>query len=134
MFMDDISVEERTILKFRLLYTGLIKNVLIAWRLGCPVANPGIDIRYLAKNPEMIIGSIESYFRGCLHSDNDNFGEKDNVKHSDTNQIKRIIQAVSRIHEAVIDNKAECASEMAGSNEIETMEKMIRYYENYRKN
>ena len=56
------SQEDQQIVQARLLYTALIKAVLIAWGRGFSVANPHRDPFALSDNKQAIIDAIVEYF------------------------------------------------------------------------
>ncbi len=119
--------EAQEIVNSRLLYTALMKAVLIAWTQGCPIAKPPLKVYELSANKDLIIRALLSYFDGEL-SDYGSWqteGLDDEVE-----QIAPVLRAITAVHESIKGSSQKFAPDLIGETENKTVKNLIDFFTN----
>jgi len=125
------SQEDQELILIRILYTALIKAVLVAWKHGCPVANPHADIRFLSRNNHLIIDSIVSYFNSVPLPKGIEYHEQYDTEYflpEGAEQLIPMYEAISQLHHAVIYSDHKHARRIAGETKYDTISNMIVFF------
>jgi hypothetical protein len=125
------SQEDQEIVQARLLYTALIKAVLIAWGRGYSVANPHQNPFALSENKQFIIDSIVSYFNAVPAENGNGLHGRyavETLAKVDAEQIAPALEAISALHKAVKHSGQKYARDIAGETEIETIKNLIAFF------
>jgi len=123
--------ENQGIVQARLLYTALIKAVLIAWTSGYPIANPHKDVFAVSADKQGIIDALVTYFNAVPGaSSNGVLAEYSCIPdvNDDAEQIAPILRSIASLHKAITHSGQTCARRIAGVNEIDTLMNLIAFF------
>jgi len=130
--MPVMKLNDKDLVQVRILYTALIKTVLIAWRQGYAVANPQMDVRYLARNNHLVINAIVSYFQSVplpVGIKSKEISISDFLLPDGAEQLIPMADAISKMHYSVIHSGQKYANRITGKNSFDTIRNMIIFYE-----
>ena len=129
--MTTATSEGRDIVQARLLYTALIKAVLIAWTKGYPVAKPEESVWTISKDKEQIVRQIVGFFNSVpapgANGLAGSYGHVDSIP-DEAAQIAPVLEAIAELHRAVAHSGQKYAKQIAGETELETIKNLIAFF------
>jgi hypothetical protein len=127
------SKHDQDIVQARLLYTALIKAMLIAWAKGCPIANPHKRVYELSDDKTLIINALLTYFNEVpceIESEAALPPVAPREPLTDAEQLTPVLTAISDLHNAVRKSGQIYASDLVGETENETVKNLIDFFTN----